>query len=238
MTKTDKTKLFTLIKLLVVIAIIAILASLLMPALGLAREAAYQAVCASKLKQNGMAFGMYWNDYDDMSWGYECSNLYSSAVNPGNNRWIYFIDENYTGQKFGKTKNNSWGSASLPIPDTAYYCQTNPPSRRMSNHPTNYMQNLFLLDGSMHAWYPERFWGESTKIPSPSQVCILTEGNYLLDPSSQNSSFRYDTFGTISDLHTQLKCSNALFVDLHVNTLDGIITNKNAGRADKPPDQW
>ena len=56
---------FTLIELLVVIAIIAILAAILFPVFARAREKAKNAACQSNLKQIGLAFAMYVNDYDE-----------------------------------------------------------------------------------------------------------------------------------------------------------------------------
>src|SRR5713101_6929093 len=56
---------FTLIELLVVIAIIAILAAILFPVFAQAREKARQSTCLSNMKQMGLAFNMYAQDYDE-----------------------------------------------------------------------------------------------------------------------------------------------------------------------------
>ncbi|MBI5833589.1 MAG: DUF1559 domain-containing protein [Armatimonadetes bacterium] len=60
-----RSKGFTLIELLVVIAIIAILAAILFPVFAKAREKGRQASCQSNLKQMGVAFMQYTQDYDE-----------------------------------------------------------------------------------------------------------------------------------------------------------------------------
>ena len=83
---------FTLIELLVVIAIIAILAAILFPVFAQARESARQTVCASNMKQIGLAMRMYCQDNDE-AW----VPVYSQGPGPNGSTiqpWIGFDNNN------------------------------------------------------------------------------------------------------------------------------------------------
>src|SRR4051794_12671042 len=82
---------FTLIELLVVIAIIAVLAAILFPVFAQAREKARQVSCLSNVKQLGLAFSMYSQDYDEK--------------NPNGVNWFFPGGNGWAGQTYPYVKN-------------------------------------------------------------------------------------------------------------------------------------
>jgi len=107
---------FTLIELLVVIiAIIAILASILFPVFAKAREKARQASCLSNMKQIGLAFMSYAQDYDETFPGDTTSDPVNNLGGPYDVVWP-FVVSNYIG---GKPTNHN------QFPQNIYICPSN-----------------------------------------------------------------------------------------------------------------
>lgn len=81
---------FTLIELLIVVAIIGILAALLFPVFARARESARRTSCLSNLKQLGLGFHQYTQDYDE-----KLPNVTGSGAGEGEGvvgGWVYYTN--------------------------------------------------------------------------------------------------------------------------------------------------
>lgn len=87
---------FTLIELLVVIAIISILAAILFPVFAQARESARQAMCASNMRQIGLAMRMYITDYDEIWFPAYTNNPIGPPFSPLQ-PWIGYDNNNVPG---------------------------------------------------------------------------------------------------------------------------------------------
>ncbi|MCW5932690.1 MAG: DUF1559 domain-containing protein [Fimbriimonadia bacterium] len=226
---------FTLIELLVVIAIIAILAAILFPVFAQARESARQTQCASNLKQIGLAFEMYSQDYEDrmpdrrdlklsLPGGYRAwSSWPPSDPRSG---WAALLLEVYV-------KNNQiWsclsieGSALGSAPQVAQTTRTTQP-----NATARYW--LWRFDQASDPIPLDNFWGKIADQAVQDLIAVnnpfigiptgVADTEMAVDPYFPRTAANVDP--SLAGKSTHRGGRNRLFLDGHVKWLRDIRTN-------------
>jgi prepilin-type N-terminal cleavage/methylation domain-containing protein/prepilin-type processing-associated H-X9-DG protein len=232
-----KRKGFTLIELLVVVAIIAILAAMLLPALSKARERARQAVCLSNLKQIGLAFLMYLEDYDNwIPYGYVEGGLWSGYGDPNIGPWYFLLSKYfkipvYDFYRFGGPNWGNWlkGPCVFTCPSQRL---TYPNPQPVSYSPPISIVSVFVPNYTGVRGGKPYIMVKYQKIKKPSEKVFIADTGTL----TTSQPFYFNPWlndidrgdyanGGLSFRH--LKGTNLLYFDGHAGWIDKLTGIKN-----------
>lgn len=235
---------FTLIELLVVIAIIAILAAILFPVFAQAKDAAKKAACTSNLKQIGMAYMMYANDFDTKMPSPGGVSLISTGLAPQTS-WVQWYRNPTTNLweatggihpyvKQRDTKNNA--SNVYGCPKALSYSGNVGSTAASSLGPQSYSMNDYLrsaytgqpvsgsppaqVDGYANGIAPEQ-------VENMADIILVYEATQRPDGGVSRNGSPYFTLGTpsafpplpiVSPQWYHAKQSNFLHLDTHVRS--------------------
>lgn len=224
---------FTLIELLVVIAIIAILAGILLPALSNAREKGKGIRCTANLKQFGLGFAQYINDYNCMVRAKDDTDTDVTYRDWFNHISEYVGADGYISGKF------KWQRT-----PTVYRCPSD--YRPYLNYSAGGTGGAsYGMNSCFGVTYNElpaekRGWRKIASIREPSLLTVLVETDYMSVSMPRLGTGLYTlnplnySFGIVR-LHSGT--SNFLYMDGHVDSQRQVLGYQNQG-AGSDPTRW
>ena len=206
---------FTLVELLVVIGIIALLISILLPALNKARDAAKTVLCASNLRQVGMAFNMYRNDnklFFPPHWG---ASPYKWPSGSNITLWYGFLARyiGWNGDTGNMTFSKVYRCPADPSDDSPYRANQTYESTVVNAQEQSYGYNY-----SYYSSNPGFSSNTGSHQKHPKQVLLAADSGNVFGPTSLNYGYivwvNDPTQAPLGNRHSQ--GANAVFADAHV----------------------
>ena len=212
---------FTLIELLVVIAIIAILAAILFPVFAQAREKARSTSCLSNLKQVGIGWFMYIQDYDETipeGWS-SYSGGFHNLVQPYMKNYQIVDCPSAKAKDWSYTYNDILNYKSLAVIDRP--AQT---AVEFDSTQTNWCGpggTCYSASSTFWGWWKPQLWADAganfwddTQV-NPHAQLLTTEGTDSLDvdPTDTATTINNDRTGMPRYRHTD--GINSIFADSH-----------------------
>jgi len=198
---------FTVVELMVVVSIILILMTILMPALYKSKQTAHKLLCAGNLKQIGLAFSAYTNDYNNY---FPVCRQY----NPNVYWYLHLLPPYINELKVGYRDLSKPGQKSL-------YCPSQKIESGVSIYYSYGYNNLVYnangsvaVDASHNMFIPLLV----TQAKTPSETCL--SGDSILP------DIYYNVDASVGTRHTN--SANILFIDGHVKACQYLEIPKSA----------